>query len=49
MAGSEDRPVSMAKILSVYSSKQSFKESNPDCDPKRENQGVQAWAGIMRF
>ncbi len=49
MGGSEERPVSMAKISGVRSSKHSSSESNPDSDPKMANQGVQAWAGTRWF
>src|SRR3989304_8448839 len=45
--GSEERPVSMAKICDVNSSKHSSSESNPDIEPNTENHGVQACAGII--
>ncbi|GAI48932.1 unnamed protein product, partial [marine sediment metagenome] len=46
MGGSEERPVSKAKIKGVVSSKHSSIESKPELAPKRENQGVQIWEGI---
>jgi hypothetical protein len=41
MGGSELKPVSTAKICSLKSSKHSSMLSNPDLEPRRENQGVQ--------
>src|SRR3989344_5715252 len=43
--GSDDNPVSIAKIFGVSSSKHSSNESKPDIEPKMENHGVQACAG----
>ena len=43
--GSEERPVSRAKISLEYSSKHSSIASKPDFDPNRENHGVQIWPG----
>ena len=48
MAGSEESPVSTAKIWGVKSSKHSSMESKPDLEPSTENQGVQMWAGIKK-
>ena len=45
MGGSDDRPVSIAWISGVSSSKHSSNESKPDCDPKTEYHGVHACAG----
>ena len=47
MAGSLDRPVSMARMCGVKSPKHSSSESKPDLDPNIPNHGVQAWAGII--
>ena len=46
MGGSDDSPVSTAKMFGVRSSKHSSRESKPDLEPRTENQGVQMWAGI---
>jgi hypothetical protein len=46
MGGSEDRPVSRAKIDGVISSKHSSMASNPEFAPKSENQGVQMCEGM---
>ena len=48
MGGSEDRPVSRAWMWPVRSWKHSSRSSKPDLDPKRENQGVQIWAGMRK-
>jgi len=48
MGGSEDNPVSTAKICSFKEPKHSSMESNPDFDPNMENQGVQIWAGTKK-
>src|SRR3972149_3553190 len=47
IAGSLDRPVSTAKIYFAYSPKQSTIESYPEREPYKENQGVQAWQGMI--
>ena len=47
MAGSLDRPVSMAVMCSRVSPKHSANESNPDLEPYTPNHGVQTWAGMM--
>ena len=47
-SGSEESPVSTANISLVRSSKHSSRLSNPDLEPKRENHGVQIWAGIKK-
>ncbi len=44
IGGSDESPVSMAKICGVNSSKHSSRESKPDAAPKTEKWGVQAWA-----
>jgi len=41
MGASVDSPVSTAVIWGVRSSKHSLTESNPDFEPRIENQGVQ--------
>ena len=41
MGGSDERPVSTAKICSDNFPKHSSMESNPDFEPSIENQGVQ--------
>ena len=46
IGGSDDSPVSRAKICGVRSPKHSSTESKPDLEPSIENQGVQMWAGI---
>ncbi|MDH3872864.1 MAG: hypothetical protein OET07_01795 [Desulfobacteraceae bacterium] len=46
IAGSDERPVSIANIKGVRSSKHSSIESKPDFEPNSENHGVQMWAGI---
>ena len=46
MGGSEERPVSTAKMCGVRSAKHSSTESKPDLEPRIENHGVQMWAGI---
>ncbi len=48
MGGSEESPVSTAKIWSEREPKHSFIESNPDFDPNMENHGVHMWAGIKK-
>ncbi|HLD75556.1 MAG TPA: hypothetical protein VI874_00935, partial [Candidatus Norongarragalinales archaeon] len=49
IAGSDDIPVSIAKMLLLLASYASFKESKPLMLPKTPNQGVQAWQGIMKL
>ena len=46
MTGSEDKPVSNAKMCSDRSRKHASILSYPPFDPSVENQGVQIWAGI---
>ena len=46
MGGSEDSPVSRAKIMGVISSKHSSMASKPELAPNSENQGVQMWEGM---
>src|SRR5665647_1080008 len=46
IGGSDDRPVSRAKIDGVISSKHSSIASKPELAPKSENQGVQMCEGM---
>src|SRR5512143_1970504 len=46
MGGSDDNPVSRAKIEGVISSKHSSIVSKPELAPKSENHGVQMWDGM---
>src|SRR3989338_10484131 len=48
IGGSEESPVSIEVICDANSSKHSSMLSKPDLEPKIENHGVQAWAGIIR-
>ena len=45
ICGSDESPVSYAKMLFAWSLKHSSIESNPDFEPNIEYQGVQIWAG----
>src|SRR3989344_2787656 len=49
MAGSDERPVSMACMCGVSSSKHSSNESKPEAAPKTEKCGVQVWAFHQRL
>ncbi len=46
MGGSDESPVSTAKMFSVRSSKHSSNVSYPLFAPSTENHGVHIWAGI---
>ena len=46
MGGSDERPVSSAKMCGVRSPKHSSTVSKPDLEPSMENHGVQMWAGM---
>ena len=48
IGGSEDNPVSTAKICFFNDPKHSSIESKPDFDPNMENHGVQMWAGTKK-
>jgi hypothetical protein len=49
IGGSEDKPVSTAKMCLVKSPKASVMLSKPPMEPKAENHGVQIWAGTNKF